>query len=1208
VSTPDELQSQINSHLSEQLSVTEHRYRDLIEELREIVVELDHEGKITFLNAAWVEQLGHSIVGSIGRPLETFVPSRFLQGSPELALNPFPPVDRATEVPLIHRDGHKVWFEFQLRNKTDGRRFGVLHNIDARLATAVLLQERDEETRRLALVASRTNNVVIITDAESRAIWVNDAFTRTTGYDSSEVLGVKPGHLLQGPETDPEAVAYMRAKIKLGEAFRTEILNYRKDGSSYWLDIEAQPVRDDGRVTQYIAVEQDVTLRKEAEHKLREQAARLEEQNRLAALRAEVGLALNQDATLPDLLHCCCETILRHTHAAFVRVWTLDEDSKVLELRASSGLYTHIDGMHSRISVGAFKIGQIALTHTPVLTNDVVGDPRISDQEWAKREGMVAFAGHPLIHAGRVVGVFGLFSKSALSSNTLDALKVASDAMALGIVRNQHEAQLRASEARFRTFVDHATDGFFIHGLDGVVLDVNQAACDSLGCTRQELIGMELFQLDPDVTVEQIQVMEKRLSAGEMLVFDTRHRRKDGTMFPVEVRVRSFRQNGQFFAVAMVRDITNRKNSEDSLRAVEARQRAIIAAALDCIITIDREGRVVEFNPAAERTFGYCRDEVLGKSLADLIVPQIHRAGHRAGMDRYLNTGVSRILGEQLVGLPALRKDGTTFPTQLTVVKMELEGEPVFTAFLRDITKEQEAETKQREATSQMAQATEEAIAADRAKTRFLANMSHEVRTPMAAVVGYGEMLLDPRLSTDERMRVVHAINRNGRHLLSLINEILDLSKIEAGKLKIDLVPCRLWRTIGEALSVAGVAAQEQKVGLAAVPVGRLPRVFTTDPTRFRQILDNLLSNAVKFTPAGKNVELRLRMTDTQPATLIVEVEDQGIGIAPDVLSRLFQAFTQADPSTTRRYGGTGLGLSITRKLAQALGGDIAVKSEPGIGSCFSVTFPLQTEDLEDLVSADELSYESQLTHRATHTDRKLNGRVLLAEDNPDNRNIIRFFLERAGLKVEIAENGRVALDLATEKEFDLILMDMQMPELDGYTATSTLRQKGYGRSIIALTAHAMAGDEERCLRAGCNAYLTKPVEAERLLTVVAKFLPARSWGIKRESLTRRLPQEQTLKAATPDNERDDLVAAYRRNLPSTVAEMTQVLATQDTTKLAALAHRLRGSAGMYGLPDITETARLLEEACREGQDLDLLGELVNELSTAAQRAAIEVD
>jgi signal transduction histidine kinase/DNA-binding NarL/FixJ family response regulator len=518
------------------------------------------------------------------------------------------------------------------------------------------------------------------------------------------------------------------------------------------------------------------------------------------------------------------------------------------------------------------------------------------------------------------------------------------------------------------------------------------------------------------------------------------------------------------------------------------------------------------------------------------------------------------------------------------------------------------------QASEELRSAKEAAESANCAKTQFLANMSHEFRTPMAAIVGYAEMLIDPWLSADERGRTVQAILRNSRHLVTLINDILDLAKIEAGRMVVEQIPCRLWQTVAGAMSVAEVAAQEKGLDLHLIAQGRLPRTLVTDPTRLRQVLDNLLSNAIKFTDSGKRIELRLRLDMTQPArgSLVIEVEDQGIGIPAEAFARIFQPFTQADPSTTRRYGGTGLGLSICKHLIETLGGALTLRSTPGVGTCFTVTLPVDRESLNGLIDATQFMQESHpLRPRIDGVTRKLIGQVLLAEDSPDNRNILRFFLERAGLVVETAENGLLAVEKAKDSGFDLILMDMQMPELDGYAATSILRQKNYTRPIVALTAHAMAGDEEKCFRAGCNGYLTKPVDTELLLRIVARYLPSRSRVVTLPGAAKAVAPSAPAISTPPAGPADspslaELTEAYRRSLPEKVKGLTDALHAGDLEGLSGLAHRLRGSAGMYGWTKMSELAGQLEEACHAGEHVTQLTALVAGLSEEERKASAQ--
>ena len=662
---------------------------------------------------------------------------------------------------------------------------------------------------------------------------------------------------------------------------------------------------------------------------------------------------------------------------------------------------------------------------------------------------------------------------------------------------------------------------------------------------------------------------------------------------------------GRRYVGGMAIDITEREQAEESIRDREARLRAVVESALDGIVTADRDGRVIEFNPAAERAFRYRREQIIGRPMSELFDPG-------SGPSR---SGVSHLLGPRQE-TTARRSDGSSFPAELALIRTGPVTDTVQTAFVRDITERKENEKRRAEAGAELQRAKEQAEAASRAKTQFLANMSHEVRTPMAAVIGYADMLLDPRIDDEQRTAYVRNIRRNGEHLLRLINDILDLTKIEAGRMDLERTPCQLWRVVTEALAVAAVKASEKQLDLSALPIGHLPRMLTTDPTRLRQILFNLLDNAVKFTPAGREVHLRLRLDQTPPHPwssserfsplplhqLVLEIEDQGKGMSADEVGRLFRPFSQADSSTTRKFGGTGLGLSISKHLAEGFGGNIAVRTSPGQGSCFTVTLPVDAADLDDLVDADELTRESQLNHSTpVAARRKLDGRILLADDNPDNRNIIRYFLERAGLSVEAAADGREAVEKAQSSLFDVILMDMQMPELDGYAAVRLLREQGYSRSVIALTAHAMPGDEERCLKAGCSAYLTKPVDAERLTAVVARCIPSRSWVVKSSDLNRRLPvgTMTPMPAARPL----DLHECYRSDLRGKVKELSCAWATGDTHQFAILAHRLRGSAGMFGMPEVSEVAGCLDDAFREKQDDECILGLLHELSQVTERA-----
>ncbi len=397
------------------------------------------------------------------------------------------------------------------------------------------------------------------------------------------------------------------------------------------------------------------------------------------------------------------------------------------------------------------------------------------------------------------------------------------------------------------------------------------------------------------------------------------------------------------------------------------------------------------------------------------------------------------------------------------------------------------------------------AEAGEQAKTEFLANMSHEIRTPMTAVLGFADILLDPNVPESERVEAIHTIQRNGQLLLQIINDILDLSKIDAGRLDIERIRCAPAEIVSDVLSLMKLRADEKALSLDRVYLGPIPETIESDPTRLKQILINLVGNAVKFTEKG-GVRLVVRLIDAETSRprMQFDVVDTGIGMTHDQIERLFKPFTQADASTARRFGGTGLGLTISRHLAGFLGGDLTVESEVGRGSTFRVT--VATGPLEGVrmttPSADRPIAAPPPGPRAANANLALDCRILLAEDGPDNQKLIAFVLSRAGAQVEIAENGQIAVDKAMAAwspapgmdagpPYDVILMDMQMPVMDGYEATALLRRQGYTGAIIGLTAHAMADDRQKCIDAGCDDYTTKPIDRTTLIELIDRHVCA---------------------------------------------------------------------------------------------------------------------
>jgi len=758
---------------------------------------------------------------------------------------------------------------------------------------------RSVEFRRLAMVAERTSNAVVITDALGRVTWVNDGFTRLTGYSLGETCGRKPSELVHCPETDPDTIHALRAAFDAGESFRCEIFNRGKHGQTHWLDSSLEPLREGGVLTGFIAIETDITQQVRTRDALDAQRARAEEA--LAALQRTTSM-LEEAQTVASL-----------------GSWSYD-----------------------------------------IASNQI---------EWSRE-------------------IFRLYGRNP-------------------------------------------QDG--VPDYQGMLTDFVEADAARLH---------DAVQLSASTGTPYSLVM--RTSSGA-----------NG--------VRYVRGEGR------------------ARRDAEGNVSGLFGTVMDVTAAIERE--------------------------------------------------------------EALR------------------------------------------------QAQERAEAASQSKSEFLANMSHEIRTPLTAILGYTDLLRDEAIrhgAADDQLQSMSTIRRAGEHLLTVINDILDLSKIEAGRMAIERVETDLPRVLFDVDSLMRSRAAQKGVQLHTRLLTPIPDRVLSDPTRLRQVLMNLVGNAAKFTSHGQiDIEVDLTTLAGEPAVRIAVV-DSGPGMSSEQAALLFQPFVQADSSVTRKHGGTGLGLTICRRLATLMGGEVQlVKTAPGEGSTFTFTMPLHAVEGAHRVTDLLACVAGPSTLKATGAYAiELRGRILLAEDGEDNQRLISHHLRKAGAEVVIAEHGRRALELITAAEaagqpFGLLVSDMQMPEMDGYTLARTLRAHGLTIPIIALTAHAMADDRQKCLDAGCTDYASKPIDRGALLATCARWMPAPSDLDSDLHLIDVFPQSVLHSELRDDPDLTELIDEFVAGLPAKVARIEAAFSTGGLLELARLAHQIKGAAGGYGYPSISDAARHVEQHAR---------------------------
>ena len=1074
-------------------------------------------------------------------------------------------------------------------------------------------EPRLEQAEWYALIDTLPD-LVWLKDPQGVYLACNHRFERYLGADGDEIVGKTDYDFLDAQLADAYCEQDQKVMSAGERCISEEQVCFADDGHIEQLETVKVPMfQPDGKLLGVLGVGRDITQRKLNDEFMLLQTHRAEALQKLSFIADEkeesvfiqAGLDLLEDLTYSDI------SFLQFAESDDTRTELTIWSERTLEEYFETTGATH----HQINETGVCADARRELT--TVMFNNY------SDYEHhhGLPEGnteLKRLICVPVIDDGQVIMVVGVGNRdSDYTGLEIETVEIIAKEMWRIIQRRRLESR----SARLSRVLENSLNEILIFDSQTMsFIDVNKVAQSNLGFSMEELQSMTPLDIQPQFTSKSFENLIETLRTGEQpdLIFTTVHRRKDQTMYPVEIHLQ-YMDEPQGVFVAVVRDIDERLRMESELRKLAQ----AVEQSPESIVITNLKAEIEYVNEAFLEATAYTWEEVIGKNPRLLqsgnTPPETYRslwatlAGGHAWQGEFYNRDKNgREFIEHAIITPIRSPNGTV--THYVAVKDDITEK-------NQLTQELEAhrhhlEELVGERTAQLALAREKAESANKAKSVFLANMSHEIRTPMNAIIGLTHLLLREKPRHDQASRLTK-IETSAGHLLAIINDILDLSKIEAGKLTLDHSDFSLKELLEhihslfrEELTAKGLTIE--------VDVGDTPTLLNGDATRLSQALLNYVGNAIKFTEQG-TIYLRTRVVEESNGTLLLrfEVEDSGIGIAADIMPSLFEAFEQADPSTTRVHGGTGLGLAITRRLVLMMGGEVGAQSELGQGSTFWFTAKLGRgqSQIPTLPSAAAMDAERQLR------DRYAGFRILLAEDNAINLEVAVALLSSVGLVTETAQNGRVAVDMAGENDYDLILMDVQMPELDGLEATRQIRS-GIGpragnvtTPILAMTANVFEEDRLECLKAGMEDYIAKPVEPGNLFSTIIKWLPglddAPDSMLPKESPTANeannpvVPERFEHKthqgsAVDPEvlsrifeNDHDtqqDLLQKFVLQSNEIFSEFETAFGQHDSDQVRFHSHKLKSSARTVGANSLADLCFALEKAAQNSNWTEING------------------
>ena len=1068
-------------------------------------------------------------------------------------------------------------------------------------------------------------DLVWLKDRQGLYLACNHRFERYIGADEDEIVGKTDYDFMDAQVADAYCEQDQKA-MSTGERYVSEEqVCFADDGHIEQLETIKVPMfQPDGKLLGVLGVGRDITQRKLNDEFMLLQTHRAEALQKLSSIADKKGESAFIKAGL-DLLE-----ELTYSGISFVHFYESDDRRTDLTLWSDRTLEKYFE------ATGAI---QYPISETGVcadvrreLTTVMFNNHSDYEHHHGLPEGnteLKRLICVPVIDNGQVIMVIGIGNRdSDYTGLEVETVEI----IANEIWRIIQRRRLESRTARLSRVLENSLNEILIFDSQTMsFIDVNNVAQSNLGFSMEELRSMTPLDIQPQFTDKSFSNLIESLRTGEQpeLIFTTVHRRKDQTMYPVEIHLQ-YMDEPQGVFVAVVRDIDDRLRMESELRKLAQ----AVEQSPESIVITNLKAEIEYVNEAFLESTAYTWEEVIGENPRFLqsgnTPPETFRslwaalASGQAWQGEFFNQDKNgREFIEHAIITPIRSPNGTV--THYVAVKDDITEKNQLTQELEAHRHHLEELVGQR--TAQLADAREKAESANKAKSVFLANMSHEIRTPMNAIIGLTHLLLREKPRNDQANRLTK-IDTSAGHLLTIINDILDLSKIEAGKLTLEHSNFNL----NELLDHIRSLFREELItkGLTIeVDVGETPIWLKGDATRLRQALLNYVGNAIKFTEQG-TIFMRTGVVEEMNGKLLLrfEVEDPGIGVASDIMPDLFEAFEQADPSTTRVHGGTGLGLAITRRLVLMMGGEVGVESELGQGSTFWFTAKLGHGHEQKTIQPSAVALDAERQLR----DRYAGFRILLAEDNAINLEVAVALLSSVGLVTDTALNGRVAVDMARENEYDLILMDIQMPELDGLEAARLIRSAIDPRAgnattpILAMTANVFKEDRLACMKAGMEDFIAKPVEPVNLFSTILKWLPGQDDGPDSKIPIDMLTAKDVNKPVAPEWSRHktnqesavdpevlnrifendhgaqlDLLQKFVSQSNEVLTQFETAYSQHDSDQIRFHSHKLKSSALTVGAHSLADLCFALEEAGKNSNWNEING-LANELKPAIEQ------